>query len=374
MLTTDILFTGFYGQLNSGDDAFVEVAAWGAAHYWGKSNNRFFAVQRKLPKTRIPTKGYPLSIPKSYTAQRRILLKNTNYLISAGGSTLHSEFSSSDPKRLAAEDKAQGGNLKLGAIGVSVGPFKSLGDERFIREYIKQLDFISLRDRRSFEFVRSIDNLSCDPVHAFDLAALLPKIYNYNIVGGTSEKIIIGISVCRYESIGNHKNIENERRRNKQIIELIKYIDRKIEVEFRFYIINGHPSIGDKDMTNAVIAASKPKNLSIANYNRNTEDVWRDINSCHAVISTRLHGAIFACFGNTPFMLVEYHQKCADFLTDVGYYENYRLYDAEFEIRNTGDTVISWCQDKNNYRFPSHLEKMINKAELNFLNILPEHI
>src|SRR5690606_1405304 len=119
---------------------------------------------------------------------------------------------------------------KLGAIGVSVGPFKSLGDERSIREYIKQLDFISLRDRRSFEFVRSIDNLSCDPVCAFDLAALLPKIYNYNFVRKTAEKIIIGISVCPYESIGNPKSIKNEHRRNKQIIDLIKYIDSKIEV------------------------------------------------------------------------------------------------------------------------------------------------
>lgn len=33
---SDILFTGYYGQMNTGDDAFVQVASWGASKYWKK--------------------------------------------------------------------------------------------------------------------------------------------------------------------------------------------------------------------------------------------------------------------------------------------------------------------------------------------------
>lgn len=37
MFHTDILFTGFYGFKNSGDDAFVEACSWGAHNFGTKT-------------------------------------------------------------------------------------------------------------------------------------------------------------------------------------------------------------------------------------------------------------------------------------------------------------------------------------------------
>jgi polysaccharide pyruvyl transferase WcaK-like protein len=42
------------------------------------------------------------------------------------------------------------------------------------------------------------------------------------------------------------------------------------------------------------------------------------LNECRAVVSMRLHGAICASLGGTPFALFEYHRKCADFRDDMG--------------------------------------------------------
>src|SRR5690554_5120330 len=111
--------------MNIGDDAFIEVAAWGAKKYWGKSNNIFLANKDKLPQTLYKARGYPFVMPKSYRLQGRVLLPYANYFISAGGSTIHREIKKSDIKYLAMQRRSKGLGLKIGGIGVSIGPFNT---------------------------------------------------------------------------------------------------------------------------------------------------------------------------------------------------------------------------------------------------------
>ena len=210
---SDILFTGYYGHSNTGDDAFVEVASWGAEKYWNKSKSIFLAKQDNLPITSKKIKGYPFSIPKTYSLQRRLLLSSTDYLISAGGSTIHRELETNNIKRLAVESKKKGSKIMVGGIGVSIGPFKTLIDEKSTIEYLKNIDFLAVRDKTSFDFASSL-NLPYETVDAFDLAALLPEIYGIKMQNNLSSKKVIGISVCPYESISNTANIENEKKRN----------------------------------------------------------------------------------------------------------------------------------------------------------------
>ncbi len=178
MFHTDILFTGFYGFKNSGDDAFVEACSWGAHNFWNKNNIRFISNKQNLPDTIISVKGYPFSIPKTYGFQSQFLLQNTDYLISGGGSTIHSKMRADNIKNQAIRLKKKDNNIKVGGIGVSVGPFKSVEDEQAIKNYLKSIDFLAVRDQTSFDYLSSLD-LPYEPVNAFDLAALLPEIYNF---------------------------------------------------------------------------------------------------------------------------------------------------------------------------------------------------
>ncbi|WP_392470335.1 polysaccharide pyruvyl transferase family protein [Sphingobacterium cellulitidis] len=366
MTKTDILFTGFYGQLNTGDDAFVEVASWGAEKYWNKFNNRFLALSSKLPKTITPVKGYPFNLAKTYNFQKRILLRNTSFLISAGGSTIHSKLTDTNPKKIALDLKKANHDIKIGAIGVSVGPFHSLEDEKEVNNYLRNIDFIALRDQRSFEYVSSLD-LPYNPINAFDLAALLPEIYNLNPNNLKSRKVI-GISVCPYESIIGG-DVGNENRRNNKIIDLISKLDKLGDFEFKFFIINGNTRIGDMEITKKIISSSNPKNFEIYPYNNNTKVVWENINACDVMFSTRLHGAIFACFGKTPFMLVEYHKKCSDFLEDIGYDINARIFDCEFDVNLKAELIYNWCMNYNTYKVPKYLELKVHQSRLNFTEI-----
>ena len=364
MIKSDIIFTGFYGQLNTGDDAFVEVASWGAEKIWKKPKNRFLAIEKKLPITIAPVKGYPLTLAKTYDFQKKILLRNADYLISAGGSTIHSKLSLENPKRLALDQKNKGGRIKIGAIGVSVGPFKSIDDEKAVQEYLKNIDFIALRDQRSYDYVSSLET-PYKPINAFDLAALLPEIYNYSVSKIKYEKTI-GISICPYESLNSNKNAQNEIRRNNQILSLVKQLDKCEDLHFKFFIINGNSKIGDRSLTYRFIQEAGLKSVSVIEYDRNTKAMWEEINRCSVVVSTRLHGAIFACFGKTPFMLVEYHEKCTDFLNDIGYDVESRLFDADFDIQEKSNLILSWCDDATNYKLPVFLDEKVIQSKANF--------
>lgn len=370
MLRSDILFTGFYGKKNTGDDAFIEVASWGAAEYWGKKNNRFLAQKSFLPKVVTPIKGYPLEVKRTYNFQASVLLNKTDAFIYAGGSTLHSKLSKNNIRLKAFEKKKAGYDIKFGGIGVSVGPFKSLKDEQAVQAYLKQMDFLAVRDQASFDFVSNINGLPYKPVNAFDLAALLPDIYDVKKEHiYRNERKTIGISVCQYESLQKDLDIKQEYKRNSMLIDLIKELDKKDNIHFKFFIINGHDKIGDLELTNETITKSCPKSYEVYSYNKETKQTWQEIGQCDFIISTRLHAAIFACFANTPFILNEYHRKCGDFLYNIGYNEKYRLYNSEYNITSTVNSILDIINDKSKYIEPLYVREMQEQAKLNFTSI-----
>lgn len=370
MFKTDILFTGFYGYRNSGDDAFIEVASWGANKIWKKNNNRFLCKKSNLPKTLKPVKGYPFEVNRTYGIQANLLLNNTQAFVYAGGSTIHGEISSNNIRFKAVQKKISGKKLKFGAIGVSIGPFKSIKDENAVKSYLRQMDFLAVRDQASFDFVSSLDGLPYKPVNAFDLAALLPEIYQFDGRKPLSiRQKVIGISVCQYESLQSNMDIEKEKKRNAMLIKLINKIDEKEDIHFKFFVINGNDKIGDLKLTKEIIARSKPSSYEIYSYNKETKQTWLSIAECDFVISTRLHAAIFACFANTPFMLNEYHRKCGDFLDNIGYNDKLRLYNSDYDIDKIANYVCEIINDANKYIMPTKIIKMKEQAMLNFTSI-----
>lgn len=376
MIKTDILFTGYYGYRNTGDDAFIEVTSWGAHEFWNKYKYRFLGNNENLPETIYASKGYPINLPKSYRFQNKFLIRNTNYLISSGGSTIHSAINKYNPKSIAVDLKKNKHKIKIGGIGVSIGPFKTIKDEKAVQEYLKHIDFLALRDEYSYNYAQSL-NLPYKPINAFDLAALLPEVYSFDkaktkIKETLFKKKTIGISVCPYESIVKRFDIsfdiKEEKSRNENVVELIKELDRLEDIHFKFYIINGNEMVGDRTLTYETIKNSSPKSFEVIDYNINTQSTWMFIAECDFVISTRLHAAIFACFAEVPFMLNEYHRKCEDFLDNVGYEESYRLYNNKYDVKEKASQIISILQD-NNYKKPLYVADMKSRAKLNFTSI-----
>ena len=230
------------------------------------------------------------------------------------------------------------------------------------------MSFLTVRDRRSYDYVKTLD-LPYNPIEAFDLAALLPQIYGIPDRTVLNKKVI-GVSLCNYERYTNG-DTANESRRNREIVLLLRELDRRLEnVVFKFFIINGNPSRGDFQLTQETIKDVSFKNeIQVRPYNPVTSSVWNEIADCDFVLTTRLHAGIFACFSDTPFMLVEYHKKCADFLDDVGQDDKYLLNDAEFDSESITGIIVSIIEDQR-YHLPKARREMINRSSLNFMNII----
>jgi polysaccharide pyruvyl transferase WcaK-like protein len=326
-------------------------------------------MDKNLPQTTIPSTGFPFSIPKTFRLQSDLLLKNTDYLISAGGSTIHSKLPKNNLKLKALKRKKKGADIKIGGIGVSIGPFKSIEDEKAVERYLKSIDFLAVRDQTSFDYVSSL-SLPYKPINAFDLAALLPDIYKFTIGSKEVNKVkTIGVSVCPYESIQNSMDLANEERRNKKTIELLKEINQKEHVHFKFFVINGNPKIGDYNLTQETIQKVAPNSYEVVEYSKDTQAIWKSLANCDFIISTRLHAAIFACFAHTPFMLNEYHRKCSDFLFNIDYHNSYRLYDSEYVIDEKVNQILTILNDRSKYVFPKKMAEMRELALSNFTEI-----
>jgi len=119
---------GYYGQKNMGDDAFGLIAIWGIKKYWGATVTLLSSRGPESNREKIY-----FSFPKQQRFRGEFLfyvlarsLKSYRVVL-AGGSILHSR-----QKILSINGiiflLSKLGLCKIGAIGVSLGPFKTPKD------------------------------------------------------------------------------------------------------------------------------------------------------------------------------------------------------------------------------------------------------
>lgn len=363
-----IIFEGFYGFQNAGDDAFVEVASWGSRNYWHSSDNVFLGKNLPSVQSPINTTQYLSSVKGSDRINLMNHLRKADFFVSAGGSTFI-DLPFHCNKSIAKTYSKLKPRLRLGAIGVSLGPYKSHKDEKDVQRYLKNLSFLALRDERSYRYAMSL-NLPYQPVNAFDLAALLPKIYlldNQNWLSDDDEKVI-GLSICNYESYTGG-DLRKEKKRNDYFKKVVTQLSREKNTRFKIFIINNHHMMGDQKISQELAACLPSDRVEIIPYSFEVKKTWEAIAGCDFMLSTRLHGAIFACYANVPFMLLEYHRKCSDFLGDIAQDEAYRLYDAEKDISETVNTINAILHGE--YTPPSAVKHTIERSLKNFTTTLP---
>ena len=332
-MVNNILFSGYYGYQNTGDDSFIEVLSWGAENYWKfdksifnvnnvpviQTKNVLFNVMPKIKGLNIIYKGYSI-------------IKSKNIVL-GGGSLFSNGIAFLDETNLIYLKNYLCKNQQIGAIGVSIGPYKSIAIEKKYIDLFKKFKFLTLRDKESFDIASSY-NLPFKPLLTFDLAALLPKLYGNNYINPNPKpNKVLGISVCNYESYIKGGNLKKENDRNtyflKLIIRVCHYFDKNIKINF--YVFNGNNKIGDYALTNFYIYELNKIgffNIKLYNYNSNVKTVWESIRYNDVFIATRLHASIFSYFNNIPFFLIEYHRKCTEFLNTINYPTEQRIYES----------------------------------------------
>ncbi|UXH79499.1 polysaccharide pyruvyl transferase family protein [Roseateles amylovorans] len=327
---TDFLFNGYYGYRNTGDDVFCVVADWGSRKYWGARDLAFVATE--LPVLSQPAHAIiPTArrYPGQQTVSRTLSGMGARHMVYFGGSTLHS------PQELWVNLLRQTlvqkvGRKSIAAAGVSVGPFKSAEGEREIRKLISEMSYIAVRDRASFDIVKAM-NVETPVIQSFDPALLMLDVMADSPPPALPQRAtgrpVIGVSVCNVERY-HGGDVGKEQRRVASVKATVKALAAE-GFALRFFVFNGHAASGDEAVTDEVIASLDGyPHVEKLPYCDDPKVVYAELSRCDAIFGVRLHACILAYTAGVPFILVEYHRKCGDFLDEIGYTAEGRVGDA----------------------------------------------
>lgn len=362
-LNRSVLFQGGYDRQNTGDDAFAAILAWGAKKYWKTRDVRF--LKATVPKLTVPARTvlrpHPV-LPYQTWIEMAAQIARSSVLIFGGGSVF---CQPAGGVWTLSRWLSQIGKLRVGAVGVSIGPYRSMRDREVIKETLKRFSFLVLRDHRSYCEACDMD-LPYTPVEGFDLAALMPKIYTALAKTPQRSMSVVGISICHYERYVGGKLLQEKRRENR-LLEMLKCLAGKKNILFRILVFNGNDSKGDTQISHqfALRLRRVTPHVEIVPYSEDPFQMWKNVGDCDFIITTRLHSGIFSYMANIPFVQIEYHRKCTDFLLKIGYPKKYRLGDMEIDPLEMGEKILALMEEKK-MDLGLNREELIKKAELNF--------
>lgn len=329
-----VSFTGYYGMRNFGDDLFGTICAAAAPRFWGARPRVVGPAIEGVGAHYTMPAWYP---PATYGATNAVgqasrfysflrAVRDTDVLVMGGGSVITGHGSFRRPLMLSAQRR---GRLQLAAVGVSVGPFGNKAAQDSATDFMRHFSYISVRDRRSYEL--AVEMGVADRVHhGRDLAGLLPLLLPISKrppLPVPGEPLRIGIAPCRYGARANYPTPEPAALQA-SLIEALVRLNSRYRVQPEIFSLNDHPEHGDLKLSEALQQGLSAHGISaeLVRYRRSDPlATAQAIAKCDVFVSTRLHGAIVAYMLGVPFMIVDYHPKCADFADDIGLLASRRI-------------------------------------------------
>ncbi|AGK95873.1 polysaccharide pyruvyl transferase family protein [Clostridium pasteurianum] len=358
-----IMFDGYYGFQNVGDDVFCLVAEWIANECW-KFNNIYFNGEN-IPKLyNNSRKNQSTKMNKKIKKLSTLMtLFKSSHIVYAGGSNFHTALSGIGDLRNFYRFSTKF-TKKLYALGVSLGPFDTKRDYESIKNYLNNFTYISLRDKRSYEIAKKM-NLRGVCKQSFDIASLLPvinkKYYRQRIDNNKKDELVVGISLCHCERYSG-KDINREIQREEVMKLLIdKMVEKYKRITLKFFVFNNNKISGDNEITIESLNIFKSKcKVELINYTKDTLWFWNEMKKCNLFIGIRLHSAIMSYMANIPFVLFEYHEKCTEFLNSIGYSQKDRIIVEKFDVIKYLSVIDRLI--KNDYKYklkPSELTEHV---------------
>jgi polysaccharide pyruvyl transferase WcaK-like protein len=320
-----ITLNGYYGFSNYGDDLFNLTSVLGARRWWPGHDLDLLGPPVPGIEARFRVPGW---FPRGlYTAphlggklSRLAFLADAlawrDLIVYAGGSTLSYGSLMKKLQRVAAER----GWTRFAAIGVSVGPFAGGADQEEAARFIRKFSFLSVRDRRSMDLLAEM-NVPFKPLLARDLVGALPLLLpRQETVASAGGEPVIGISLRPYECHdGGDTGMEN--RRNEAIFEGVCRFVKREGMIARIFCLNTNPRWGDMESW----LRERGARAEVVSCEGNLTGTWHALAACSAVLCVRMHAGITAYLNDVPFALVEYHEKCTDYLDDIAQPASLRL-------------------------------------------------
>lgn len=292
-----ILLAGYYGFGNLGDEAILEMAIKQILEITDRKNITVLSGNKEVTRTK-----YNVNTIDRYNVFSIVnQLMKSDALVFGGGSLLQDITSKrSIYYYLFLIRLAKLMNNKVIMLSQGIGPIVNEKSKKAVQSTLGLVDYITVRDRHSKEFLESFGmdsnkiSLSTDPV--INLRAGENYIFKHS---GRKK-------VCF--SLRNWKNTDVSQKISKLALKLI---ENNIECCFIPFYYNEdlelidevEKSIGDK----AVYYKEK----------LTTNEAFDIIKGMDVLVGVRLHSLIFAAAANVPFVAVSYDHKVDHFVSSV---------------------------------------------------------
>lgn len=318
----DAYLVGYYGMRNSGDDALMYAATWGAKNLLQCDTTTIGLYgdhHRQHPGTRQLNLHFNQVFPGQNRLDHYKTAIKSKRIIFGGGAVLHSESDINLKRHIM---KLSNPNKSL-AVGVSIGPFQSISAEKSCAHFLNECGYIGVRDQSSFDIAKSIAP-NANVKKTFDLAPLLLCANKrLNLVKARSG---IAFALCSV-AINPMGKVDKqaEKKRITEFCQLITAIYKNTGEHITLLDFNGHSLLGDWKINNPVMAKLQHTiPITIEPYNPNPFAVIEDIASYKLLISMRLHGSILGYVSNTPVISLNYHEKCLGWCDQIGMQQAYQ--------------------------------------------------
>lgn len=325
---------GYYGMLNTGDDALLNATAWGAKRFL---NAEGFHLNAPRPVTLSSNETLPdcLVEKQLFPAQNRLrqykAAIDSNRVIFGGGSVLHNARDINLKRHLM---RLSSGRHHL-ALGVGLGPFVDSKAEKACRSFLQECQFVGVRDAQSYDIAQSIAP-EANVELTFDLAPQLLAMPGAGLLD--VERRGIAVCLCPRERLSG--DLEAESERLKLLASALDTIHLFTQEKIYFVDFNGHPALGDKQVHQELASILSPETAhAFIEYNANPLLVLQRMASFKSVISMRLHAAVFGFLTNTPVVSLNYHRKCNAWGEQIGMPEEYLFDASEFDPRVLANQV-----------------------------------
>ena len=334
----DIILCGYYGRHNLGDDMSLKAFADNMVNVCGVSGITLLSADPKNAGCDHVNKViHRFDLPRIYKSMKR-----TKLFVLGGGSILQDATSSRSMYYYTHIEKKK---KKLGCrvmlYGNGVGPIiKDKNRKRAVR-LLSEADMITVRDRRSLVYMRSIgvENprivMTADETFTMDRDAIVERY------DGLKDGNYVCINLRSSEIVD--KYFDSIARIIDRIADLYKLTPVLLPIHF-------HEDVG---VLKELAGKLKCEHIIIDELLTHGQqlDVLR---KCRVSITERLHAIIFSCIYGKPFIAINYDPKVLSFCEEMGM-ERYVLGVSGFSEDKALDRFADIMENEDGIR--EYLEK-----------------
>jgi polysaccharide pyruvyl transferase WcaK-like protein len=365
---------GFCGNnyKNIGDDAFMLVLADQVSNFY--QNAEVMLTSSYLPEG-LNNKQYIKAIYQDMSSLKfahlwRLIL-NGKRLTSAcyfGGSVLHENIHfKREIIKINVLRKFNPG-LRVGALGVSIGPFYSKLQKTNLLDFLNSLDYVAVRDLPSLDFLKE-RHVQSKYEHGFDLAALLLDRPEAVALLNSEKKAgppVLGIAPCpiqRYHGDGT----QNGGDWLDKFSLSLKRLSHLKNLRLKFFEFNGHATHGDLGTILKICQELEGKfDIEICYYSPDPLRFLHEIRACDGILTMRLHSSVFAFLMQIPQVMLAYHDKCSAFADEIGLRRDHVFAVNNFESGSLAKSLLKMLE--SNCHYSTSLDQGKSSAQSQIIN------